>query len=147
MILSKIEQFDAFRWGVADQIMGRPGEQDLAAIGNGPQPSAAVHGRAKVVSGAQFGFPRVNRHPDAKRRFRGPSLDSKRLLDFAGGRDRVVGSAKDSKEAVALTSTADNGASVLLDPFGEQRVMTGDCQAHGLRQSLPQSGASLDVGQ
>ena len=90
---------------------------------HGSQPCAPIDRAAVVVTLAEVGLTRVQRHADQQRRGRGPRLGIQRLLAGSGSGHGIGGPAEDGEAAVALPGWADDVPMMLSDDLLDQRIM------------------------
>ncbi|GEM_PF-5631128 len=62
-LLAQVAPTRAFRERITSQLFRGQSEQDLPAVGNRPQPGAAINGHAVVVARPQVRLTRVQGHP------------------------------------------------------------------------------------
>src|SRR5579871_6625063 len=101
------------------------------------QASAAVDGRAIVVSIPQVCFPGVQGHAHFEGRFLGPVFLLVSSLQRACGSQGITGSGKDTEEAVAFSSMLQEMTLMLEDQAFSQRLIAGQGLSHGFGMCFP----------
>jgi hypothetical protein len=146
-ILAQITQADPRREGLAHQITGGLGEQRLPAVGDRPQPRAAVDRAAVVVTLAQIGFPGVQCGAHRQGDPLGPRLGVQSLLEGSRGGHGITGPGEYGKTAVALAEGPHHHPAVPLHRPLDQGVVAGHGRPHRRGVLPPEAGAALHVGE
>ena len=129
---------------VGRQRRRRRRQQDLAAVGAGPQPGATDDGPAHVVAlVAQLRLAGVHRHAHPQPR----QLRRQGPLGLHRRSHRVAGAGEGGHHAVTFALLHRPDPTVGGDGVVEQFVMAGDGRAHVGRSFLPQPARPLHVGQ
>jgi hypothetical protein len=146
-VRSDVDQGGPFRKLVDHQLGRRPGQQDLAAPTQRPQPGRPVEGRPEVVAVAQLGLPGVERGPGRQGDRLWPARWEEGPLQ-AQGRGHGVACPEEHRQGrVSLTLPLDEPAGVGGDRAGDQRLMPREGGTHGGAVTLPQGCGPLDVGE
>jgi hypothetical protein len=117
----------------------------LTAVGDGPEPGAAMDCEAYIVAVEEVNLAGVESDPDAERRAYGPRLTVKCALDLTSGGKGVSGMDEDREDAVAFTTTANQNAVMVFDLLGQERVMAGQREAVRLLLGFEQLGAPFNI--
>ena len=144
-VLAQIPKPDPAGQPAGQQLVRRPGHQDLTTMADGEQPGGPVHHRTEIVAVALHAGPRMQRHAHPDGRAGRPRLSTDSPLDSHRRRQRGgrVGEHRTKRLAHRLEDlTARN-----LDLLADNAVMAGRRLRHGLAVGLPQPDAALDVGE
>ena len=80
-VLTQIPKPDPAGQPAGQQLVRRPGHQDLTTMADGQQPGGPVHHRTEIVAVALHAGPRMQRHPHPDRQARRPRLSTDSPLD------------------------------------------------------------------
>jgi hypothetical protein len=132
-----VEEAGPVRQLVGHQLGRRPGQQDLPALPERPQPGGAVERLAVVVAVAQLGLAGMQGGPGREGEPTRPGARAERPLQGQGRGGRVARPHEHRHRRVALASGLDEPPAVGADGPG----------AHHRPVPLPQRRRPLDVGQ
>ena len=133
---------------VDDEPRGRVRYEDLIAVPDGAQPSAADHGLAEVVAFvAQLRLARVDRHAHVEVAALGPLLTEEPSLRVDRGGDGIGRACERRDDAVALPLLDGSNATMVSDDLVEDLVVPRDGHRHRARSVLPPSRRPLDVSE
>ena len=145
LMLAQIPKPDPAGQPAGQQLVRRPGHQDLTTMAGREQPGDPVHHRTEIVAVALHAGPRMQRHPHPDGRAGRPRLSTDGPLDRHRRRQRGgrVGEHRTKRLAHRLEHvTARN-----LDLLADNAVMAGRRLRHSLAVGLPQPDAALDIGE
>lgn len=131
-----------------EEVGGGAGDDDLAAVGQRPQPGAPDDAGAGVVAPvADLALASVQRHPHTEDGVGGPRFLHQGLLRLQGGGDGVGRPGEGGHQAVALALLDGSDSTVSGDGALEDPVMAGHRLRHLRTMRLPHPGRSFDVRQ
>jgi hypothetical protein len=142
-----VEEAGPVRQLVGHQFGRRPGQQDLPALPERPQPGGAVERLAVVVAVAQLGLAGMQGGPGREGEPTRPGARAERPLQGQGRGGRVARPHEHRHRRVALASGLDEPPAVGADGPGDQLLVLGQGGAHHRPVPLPQRRRPLDVGQ
>ncbi len=137
-VLTQRPQRDA----VAQQHLGRVGDEHLPSVRERHQPCRAVHLAAEVVPVAFDRLTGMQTHTNDEV---DDGLVAQLLLGF-DRRGRRVGRSRE-RGAEAVATGAEHIAAMAFDRAPHDRVVDPQCIGHVGRDFLPQTGRVLDVGE
>jgi hypothetical protein len=145
-MLAQVAQAGSCREGVPGKVLGRQGEQHLAAVGRGQQASEAIEAGSQVVTITRFGSGGVQRHPNLERSdgFR-PPLTHQRPLGIEGCGDRIGGRQEGSLDGIP--NDLETGATVSLNRRVKEHKVACHDLGHRGAVSFPKRRAPLDIGE
>ena len=125
--------------------MGDLGYKRLTAVTDRKQTRHLVKWRTEVVAVADFGGPRVQRHPRANRSVFRPPFRTERALRGECGFDGAGRGGE--RGAEGITSSLEDVSAVSLDAFPQERIVPRERCPHRVMLGCPQPGAALDIGE
>ena len=147
LVHSHVAQRHIVRQLVAHDLRGGLRQDDLTTVGETTQARTPMYGRTLVVSLRQFGFPRVQRHPNADRCAVGPLLGEHRALERKGAPERIAGPGERGERAVPLTLVSGAATAERREVFGHEGVVALEPGPRPAGVGLPDSCRPLDVGE
>ena len=144
-MLAQIPEPDPAGQPVGQQLVRRPGHQDLTTMAGREQPGDPVHHRTEIVPVALQAGPRMQRHAHPDGQAGRPRLSTGSPLDSHRRRQR--GGRVGEHRTKRLAHRLEDVTACHLDLFADNAVMAGQRLRHGLGVGLPQPDAALDVGE
>ena len=144
LVEAQVDELDAV--GERARARHRLRQHDLATVGRGHDPGAAVGRRSEVVAvPGHDGYAAVQPDPDAERLHAARGYLDQRPLRGDRGRDGIGRDVEARKEPVA--GELDHGAAVRGDGLPEDAVVEVHRRRHGVGVLLPLPRAGFDVGE
>ena len=142
-----IHERQAVRQSTGDEVAHGRRHEDLIRLGQPPQASRSVDGRAVPVAVALDGGADVDAGPDADDEVTRPGLGGQGSHDVGGslqGRSRI---GERGERAVALPAVLDEVPTGGFDHAAHDLVVAGHGGIHGERVKLPEASRPHDVGE
>ena len=134
----------AGRQVVGGQLVGRAGEDDLAAVPDGGDAGGPADLDPAVVVARAVGLAAVDAHPDADRGVLGPVVGLERALGGDRGGNRGAGFPERGEDGVALGP--DDGPAMGVDGSPDQRDVRGVDVVPAHAERPGEDHRTLDVG-
>jgi hypothetical protein len=132
---------------IGHQLRGRPRQQDLTALRQGPHTGRPVQRRPVVVPTALLSLPGMEGRPGGKRDAAKPHFSAQCKLQRQRGLHRISRSSEDREGRIPFPTALDEPAVVGRHCLGNQLLVTSQGGTHRHSVCLPQRRGPLDIGE